>query len=808
MSGPAGEPAQVSWPVRSGEVPPLEEAFSLRPETGIGQLTDMRPGQTAVLTPPGWAAGQPMAAMGGTGKTQLAVALARSAWQSGGLDVLVWIPASSRDAILTGYGQALDAIGIRYPREDAETAAARFLAWLAQTSRPWLVVIDDLAEPADLDGLWPHGAAGRVLITTRLPAGSLEAENRTVIQVGEFSPREALSYLAARLYQDTDQRIGMVDLAEDLACLPVALGQAASLIADTRINCRDYCQSFADRKPRVAAAGAGDHEAIVSATWSLSLDRADQLSDVDQAGLVVTLVALLDANGIPETVLTSGPACAFVCGGQAPPASAENQVRTVLANLARVGLVSIDAAGPARTVRMHALVQAAIRQMISPAGLERSARAAADALLLAWPPADFPPLLAQAMRACTSALHQSAGGLLWSPECHPVLLRAGQSLEAARLSGPAVGYWRELAGTSTGILGLAHPCTLSIRDKLAASLEAAGRPLDAISVFRDDLAERERLLGPRHPDALTARSRLAGACLAGKRYPEAIRLYESALAGREWALGEDHPDTLASRGDLAAAYRAAGGLDDAVATFRGAVSAWERALGSGHPDTLATRAGLASALQAAGRVKEAIAQYEQILGERERRQGGAHEDTMAARASLAFACSSAGRLKDAISLYRRTLADRERILGPDHPDTLATRGNLASTYHTARKLKEAVALYEQALDGWERVQGPGHPQTLVARGNLASAYHSAGRMLLAIPLYEQTLADYERVAGPDHPDTLTSRANLASAYHTVGRLTDAIASLERTLADCERTLPPGHSLTEAIRENLQAVTRA
>ncbi len=807
MSGPAAETTHVTWPVWSGEAPPLADAFSSRPETGIGHLMDMRPGQTAVLTRPDRAGDRPLAGLGGTGKTQLAVASARSLWQSGAVELLAWVPASSRDAVLTGYAQALDAVGARHPHEDAETAAARFLAWLAAAGRPWLVVLDDLAALDDLDGLWPQGPAGRVLVTTRLPAGQLGAENRTVIQVGEFSSREALSYLAAKLYQDTDQRVGMVDLAGDLDCLPVALAQAAALIEDTGIDCREYWRSFADRKERMTVAGAGSHEAIVSATWSLSLDRAEQLSAAGLAGLTLILVALLDANGIPEGVLTSRAACAYVCTSQVPPAAAEGQVRSVLDNLARVGLVSIDAASPARLVRMHALVQGVIRQVISPAALEEAAGAAAEALLQAWPQADQ-PLLAQAMRASTAALHESAGELLWSGDAHPVLLRAGQSMEAAGLPGPATGYWRALAGTSTRILGPAHACTLAIRDQLAASLKATGRTDDAISVFRQDLAERERLLGPRHADALTARSSLAGACLAGKQYPEAVWLYETTLSGREWALGEAHPDTLASRADLAAAYRAAGRTDDAIAAFRGAVSGCEKALGADHPDTLSTRAGLASALHAAGRQKESVAQYEQILGVRERVQGAGHEDTMAARASLAYAYRSAGRMKDAVSVYKRTLADRERVLGPDHPDTLATRGNLASAYHTVRNLKEAISLYEQTLAGRERIQGADHPETLAARGNLASAYHSAGRMLLAVPLYEQTLADYQRIAGPYHPDTLTSRANLASAYHTVGRLTDAIASLNQTLADCEHALPAGHPLTQAIRENLAAATRA
>src|SRR5579864_5966712 len=201
MSGPAAETARVTWPVQSGEIPPLAEAFSPRPESGSGELTSLRPGQTAVLAPPDLAAGETVAALGGTGKTQLALASARSLWRSGEAQLLAWVPASSRDAILTGYVQALDDIGIAQSSDDAETTAARFLTWLARAERPWLVVLDDLADAADLDGLWPRGPAGRVLVTTRLPAASLGAPGRIAAQVGEFSSREALSYLAARLYQ-------------------------------------------------------------------------------------------------------------------------------------------------------------------------------------------------------------------------------------------------------------------------------------------------------------------------------------------------------------------------------------------------------------------------------------------------------------------------------------------------------------------------------------------------------------------------------------------------------------------------------
>ena len=128
---------------------------------------------TAVLTQPAHAdetGRYPLAGLGGTGKTQLAAALAHSVWGSGEVDLLAWVPACSRDAVITGYAQALAATGAANPGPDLDSAAASFLGWLAETSRPWLVVLDDLADLADLEGLWPHGRAGLVVVTTRLPA--------------------------------------------------------------------------------------------------------------------------------------------------------------------------------------------------------------------------------------------------------------------------------------------------------------------------------------------------------------------------------------------------------------------------------------------------------------------------------------------------------------------------------------------------------------------------------------------------------------------------------------------------------------
>jgi tetratricopeptide (TPR) repeat protein len=803
------EPSQsASSPAWSGSVPPLAEAFTSRPETGFDATRGLARGVTLVLAPPTHAAEagrQPLAELGGTGKTQLAAAFARTLWHAREVDLLAWVPAGSRDAVLTGYAQALAADGVP-GADDASTAAAGFLAGLAAASRPWLVVLDDLADASDLDGLWPTGDAGMVLVTTRLPGSALGGPGRRILEIGPFSPREALSYLSARLSEDAGMRAGALDLATDLGCLPLALVQAAAVVVQSRTDCRAYRAQFADRRQQMPMPGVGPDAATVAAGWSLSLERADQVSPPGMAAHALALMALLDPAGIPAAALTSPAACGYICGRQATGTPAdESQVRGVVESLARVGVVTIDPESASRTVLMHGLVQATVRQVIPPEMLEQVTSAAADALLQAWPADDADPLVAQALRDGTVSLHRAAPELLWAPEAHPVLLRAGQSLDRAGMNGLAISYWQDMISASRS-RGQAPAGIPAAHDALAAAYLSSGRAADAVGVYEQGLADREQALGADHPDTLAARASLARACLGAGRQDDAVALYERTLADRERVLGRDHPDTMTSRDDLVAAYLSAGRGQSAITILQRIFNDRVGRLGPEHPDTLTARADLAGGLHAGGQLKEAVRLYERILTDRERAQGATHPDTMAARASLAYAYRSADRMKHALPVYERTLADREQVLGPDHPDTLTSLANLASVYHTAHKLKQAMPLYEETLARQERSRGPDHPDTLTARGNLASAYHSAGRLAPAIPLYEQTLQDYERLMGPDHTNTLTSRANLASAYHTVGRHADAVTLFERTLADCERLLPADHPMTQAIRENLQAAT--
>ena len=710
----------VAWPVRSGLVPPLAEGFIARPETVPGLEAALVPGAAVALVPgPGReAAGGARDWPGSCGKTQLASYLAGSLWRSRTVDLLAWVVATSRASVLSGYGQAAARLGLDHAG-DAESVAARVVAWLDGASRPWLVVLDDLRSAADLEGLWPAGPAGRLLITTADPAAVSGVPWVLALAVPAFSMREALAYLSGRLITDPDQRSGAIDLAGELGCEPDALAQASAVIASSGMPCREYRHYFVQRRARLEAADGGKRPAA-AVTWTLSASRAEELAPGGGTWLLLMLAALLDGHGIPGTVFTAPATCQYLMDQGVATRPDPGRAWSALLALERAGLLAVDAAGTPPAVRMSPALQAAVRAVAPQGLLDRAVTAAADALAEAWP-ADQPrSWLAEALRSCAASLRRVAGDALWAGGgCHRLVLAAGQSLDDARLTGPAVDWWRGLA------------------------------------------ADSNRILGPGHQDTIQAAGLLADALLAAGQAAEAVTWSEWVLAGRASMFGPDHPSTIAAQVSLGRALVAAGQPGDAVTVLEEAVSHSERTRSPGHAGTLAAREEHAAACLAAGKAAEAIRAYKRSLADRERLQGSAHPGTMAISLRLAGAYLAAGRAKDAIAQYQRVLAGRERVLGPDHPDTLAARASLAAAHDAAGQMGVALQLHQESCAGYERVLGTDHPDTLARRAELAHAYYAAGQLGDALPLLRDTIARSEQALSPGDPLTRALRETLA-----------------------------------------------
>lgn len=174
---------ELTWPHVVGVVPPRAGAFQDRAERA--RLREaVSGGGTAVLC-------QVLSGMGGVGKTQLAADLADEVLRAQDVELLVWLSAGSRTAVVAGLAQAgAEVCGA--DAGDPDRASQAFLAWLRAGPRRWLVVLDDVADPGDLKGLWPPAVEhGRTVLTTRRRDAALAGGDRKVVQVGTFTPEEA-----------------------------------------------------------------------------------------------------------------------------------------------------------------------------------------------------------------------------------------------------------------------------------------------------------------------------------------------------------------------------------------------------------------------------------------------------------------------------------------------------------------------------------------------------------------------------------------------------------------------------------------
>ncbi|WP_343885766.1 FxSxx-COOH system tetratricopeptide repeat protein [Actinoallomurus spadix] len=783
--GPAGppiptesDPADTSAPRLPGaarpsnwQVPTRNPAFTGR----AGLLVAVR--ETLLSTPTGVVV---LHGQGGMGKTQLSLEYAHrfasdynTAWV---------IDAEQPGLIAAQLADLAIKLDAATSAVEAETAAKAAITALRDAKR-WLLVFDNVEDPDHLTGYLPEGQ-GHVLVTTRNPDW---AELGALVAVEEFTRAESIALLTGRVagLNQADANL----LAEDLGDLPLALAQAAGVLARTGIPAGEYRRLLADQATEVLDKGSPrSYRVSLAAATLVALDK---LTIVDHtAANLLRLCGYLAPEPIPVAWLHHQPTTQHDPGTAAQLGELPTSPFTVgdaCAHISHYGLGRIDQQG----LRLHRLTQAIVRDHTR--SYRTDYHAAIVSILTTADPGDpeapgtwtawarLTPHLIASEPATTphTALRTLATRTL------RYLLVSGQANAALTLAGNLHDSW-------TGLLGPDNTHTLTAAQHLAHARHDCGNYKEASQLLEDTLQRRRRVLGDDHPDTLQSANDLATNMGALGRYKESLALNEDTLQRRRRVLGEDHPDSLQSAQNLAGPLYALGRFRESLALDEDTLQRRRRVLGEDHPGTLHSAQNLAITLYALGQYRESLVLNDDTLGRYRRVLGEDHPDTLRSARSRAATLNALGKHKESLALSEDTLGRYRRVLGEDHPDTLCAARSRAVTLNALGRHKESLALSEDTLGRCRRVLGEDHPETLQSAYNVAVILYALGRRKESLALSEDTLGRCRRVLGEDHPDTLRSARARAVTLYALGWRKESLALSEDTLGRCRRVLGEDH----------------
>ncbi|MFI6525793.1 tetratricopeptide repeat protein [Streptomyces uncialis] len=651
--------------------------------------------------------------LGGIGKST--VALHYASGYRAAYPLVWWITATAPAAIEAGLASLAVRLAPLWAREaTTEERVAWSLTWL-QWHPGWLLVLDNVENPADLHPYLGALSGGHALATSRRATGwhTIGA----ALPLGPLTPAASTDLLCALAYSGRTpapaERQAAAALADELGHLPLALEQAGSYIHQTGKDMDAYRRGL--RRMLAKRTDAIEPERTVARIWEHTL-RAVTARD-PLAVSVLNTVAWLAPDDIPRDLLSPlalGPApgldspeagrlglpghpgCPDRPGSPGHPVTPDGDLDgpdpdaldESIGVLHAYTMVTLTHGGG---LRVHRLVQAALRaRLVAEADRAR--------------PTASGPVRPDGLTAAERLLHDAVP-------------------EGEGVAPTATERQTRLLPHITALATHIPPHHLTDRSvdlfvTAADHLYRAGLFAPALPLREVILAYRERAEGAEHPATFTSRHNLAFGLAGMGDFPRARALYEATLEQRTRILGADHPDTLMTCNALASVYEDSDNLDHAIELYEDTLSKRERVLGDLDPATIAVRNNLAGAYVAAGDQERGTRLYETVLTQCRQALGDTHPYTLGARSNLAYAYRRGGELTRAADLLETLLSDSDQVLGALHPDTLDTRAGLARVHELSGDIGQAVRMLTDLLPLYERVLGDAHPSTARARAAL------------------------------------------------------------------------------------------
>ncbi|MFE0101272.1 tetratricopeptide repeat protein [Streptomyces sp. NPDC059009] len=713
------------------DCPPGLRNLPARPALFVGREGELD-ALDAALAGSGGVVVQALHGLGGIGKSTLAAHWA--ATRAGHRNPVWWISADSAEGVaagLAGLGGALQPMlgGGVVPQEILQERAEQWLA----AHEGWVVVLDNVTNPAHVKPLLARVPQGRFLITSRRATGWHGVADP--IGLGVLELPEAVE-LFRRIHPAGDPD-GTPELCAELGCLPLAVEQAAAYCAETGIGPRAYLGLLADFPADLYAAApeGGDAERTVARVWRLTLDLLAESGPLP--GRILRMLAWCAPDGIPRALLD--------------PLGRPPEVHRAVGRLRAHNMVTVDG----DRLSVHRLVQAVART-VDPEDPYRTAEFVAVArddvvaALSGLLPADvddqsgWPAVLGLLPHA--EALVRYATEEEDAPAVSGLLAQIGERLRAQGAGRRARPLLERAERGFVRHGGSEHPDTLAARNLLAWCLRASGEPEAAYSLAEGNLADALRTLGRDHVATLDARSQLAVACLASGRPQQGLPLGEENLAERIRVLGAEDLSVHKGRVTLGALHMGMGQVAEALGCMEAAVPGLRAGLGAEHSAT-----------------REAALLHDNLSRVCELFAAGAELDSFVA---LADADPHAEATRDSLKAMGTTMG----------------RAMAASAERTRELLdSELRGLQESSVALGER-----HPEVLWARMRIMSLYAQTGELECAVEVGEPLLADCVQEMGAEDVFTGAVTVFLSLLYEGLSRPDLAEDLLERHSLTAER----------------------
>ena len=682
---------------------------------------------------------QAIVALGGMGKTYLALEYARRFWKE--YKPVFWAQADTEASLDNRYAEWARSLGlmrnptrarkqavplseeearIQKQAEQAQAIAA-FRQWL-DTHDGWLLVLDNADAPEFLHNYLPADPQGHVLLTTRAHDLS-DLHFYNPLELEKLSPPASLQFFLQRCNRHNappDEQQAAADLAADLDYLPLALAHAAAYITRRRTGFAHYRTLYQKQKLALMDSANTDADApgllSIRATWELNFQALEHDTDAGRAGAyardLLCFSAFLGADSI-SCELALGGAKAYCPpldallpqpgddGAQPTLCDAKREAifHDLLLPLIRYSLVTKNLESPPR-FSIHRMVQLAIADRLGSQKRdwqEKALRAVDGA---------FPVPDAANWQACERLL----------PHAIAVADMARQeglrTLETGRLLCD-VGEFVMIQGRY-GHAALYARYALDVRETLAAE-----HPQD-----------RESLLA-----LAVSLHYLGNICHHQHKLEEAEDLLKRALAIRQRHSGEADEETLNVGNDLAAVYNSLSQFSQAEATFL-----------------------------------QLLARAEAVYAARPNANAPYHKAVL--RHNLALSCYRLERYPEAERRYREALDHWAAYAVENHPQHAGSWHELAKTYRKMERL-EAEQCYHKALEIQQAAYPKGHEHTAVTLYNIADLYKDANQYNQAEVYYKQAATEDIRVFGKIHPAVAEDYTALANLYDLMRRQAEA-----------------------------------